>query len=199
MEKVLMSLSRVSSREIDWIIMLSCLLTLNLTLEREYECARPSEALDWSASSRPLMYRDRCIRIPRTISGTGSLVVHLMPSSSLMAEPSLVSSTPSSILPFFSAFLPEGKFISRKFLSVSLSMPSDESLAAASASSALLKGTKALSFSTLLMRERSHMAFCISSRYWPISSLSVCSKSAKPEALSKSTKRVDIVPGPVLS
>mmetsp|Transcript_21551 Transcript_21551/g.54842 ORF Transcript_21551/g.54842 Transcript_21551/m.54842 type:complete len:231 (-) Transcript_21551:20-712(-) len=186
MTKVLMSLSRVSSSAMAWMIMLSTLFTLNLTLAREYECARPSCACFSSASFRPSMKRVKCARTPRSTSPTISLLTQGMPVVDWISEPSLGSPTPSLYLAFL-ASLDLARLVSRNVLSSGVSVDSEMALICTSASAADAKGLKAVSLQILPKRAMSLTASCTFSAAWLISSNSFTSSTAKPDADSNST------------
>merc|ERR1719337_383601 len=80
-------------------IMLSLLLTLNLTLALLYEWERPSWDLSLVAAENPFTSFAKCCLIPRITSGTTPMCEHLIPQASLMEEESLESLTPRTALP----------------------------------------------------------------------------------------------------
>jgi len=116
---VLISLSSWSRRAMVWMIMLSLLLTLNLTFALEYEWPNPSCAFSKSPGCKFFNNLVSWRWIPRSRSWVMSLVSksYFFPNISLIDPASLGSDTPSVTFP------PFGRFSSRNALRWSCTWP----------------------------------------------------------------------------
>mmetsp|Transcript_7884 Transcript_7884/g.19872 ORF Transcript_7884/g.19872 Transcript_7884/m.19872 type:complete len:258 (+) Transcript_7884:755-1528(+) len=155
MANVFRSLSIWSSRQMDWMIMLSTRFTLNLTLAREYACPSASCALSRSTSFNWSMYLCRLARTPRSSSTITVLLDAGSPAVSWMTLASLSSPTPSRSFFFFLSDFICGMFISRKLRRRSGRAPSLTLLISSRACSPDVKGWKATCFTSLLNLEKS--------------------------------------------
>lgn len=174
-----MSLSSVSSRPMDWMIMLSARAGLNLTLHRENAWPRPS--CDCSSVPPPSSgTKDAmCCFAPRMSSRTTSSLRHSQPVASAIALPRSGSTTPSLKDAFFFFFaLIAGRYCSRKSRSRSGTLCSATALMFSSAISADENAWNALSLTIRENADGSAMAFCSSGDSDATSSSSTTSKSA---------------------